>query len=134
MDRHREERERLEEDRERSRVVKVDKKVLEKEVEKLVHQQAMKMDAALRLKETEVQRRRRHSKDATRGTGAHTAMYSDAMPATGTKFIDMGKTHVCADVRSLTKEDVEDWRRNTQYKGLRPEDLVCQHVTTLLHQ
>lgn len=43
---------------------------------------------ALRLKETEVQRRRRHTKDARVGAGVHTAQYSDPMPSVPAKWLD----------------------------------------------
>lgn len=90
---------------------------------RLVHAKKLQLGISERLKETELQRRKRHSRardggPGSAGGGHHVASYSHAMPDTPSRWLDSPQNLAVSD------SEVADWRRSASYRGLQKTDQV----------
>jgi hypothetical protein len=92
-------------------------------VMRLVHAKKLQLGTSERLKETELQRRKRHGRGVDGGAGStgggdHVASYSHAMPDTPSRWLEAPHNLTVSD------SEVAEWRRAAAYKGLQKTDQV----------
>lgn len=63
---------------------------------------------------------------------AHTASYSSAAPHAGSAALDVGRTMRQADGRGVSSEEVQAWKRSTEYKGWSTSDAAVKWFWQLL--
>jgi hypothetical protein len=90
---------------------------------RLVHAKKLQLGTSERLKETELQRRKRHGRGVDGGAGStgggnHVASYSHAMPDTPSRWLEPPQNLTVSD------SEVAEWRRAAAYKGLQKTDQV----------